>query len=754
MQLRKRKQTQMSLVISKKTKMAPHDKENEVESVSESISYSVSSDSSSAASVHEVELSSEIEEIVPQPIEEVQISAPVVPVARPVRARRVITPEQRVERLAKTRAKMQKAREEQHPELLEIWDTLDGLQPDESVHLLNEQPPGLNVQLLKFQLDGLNWMRRQEQSMFKGGILSDEMGMGKTLTTLSLVLQDVGHLTLVICPAVAVKQWLSEINTKTDLELLRPVIYHGQNRNEVINNIHKYNLLITSYNTLEADYRRQQSGFTRNGKNIKTPSPLHSVNWHRIIFDEAHAFKDRQTNTARSVFNLQATYKWSLTGTPLQNRVGDLYGLIRVLKADPFSYYFCQKCDCKSLTWLCIGSHRCSGCNHSSMSHFSFWNTQILKPITTGGTQTGLGKLAFDRLRSLLSKVMLRRTKEGSADDLGLPPKNVIIRRDHFNPHELDFYESLYSATKRQFNTYVSENTVLNNYANIFELISKLRLAANHPDLVSLKHLDNKDANVCCLCLEEAEDCIIAKCKHKFCRLCALEYLEFQNVKCPTCFVKLTIDLEQDTFVVEEHKSNKSSKNHSEYTKKSIINKIDMKTWRSSTKIEGLVEELSHSRHHDHNIKSIVFSQFTQFLDLVQWRLNRTGFKCAKLYGSMSLEKRAAAIETFNTDPSVNVFLISLKAGGVALNLTEASQVFLLDPWWNGAVEAQAMDRVHRLGQTRPLKIMRLIVEDSIESRIIQLQEKKRAMAEMCIGDAESNQQTLTEEDLQFLFVL
>ena len=77
-----------------------------------------------------------------------------------------------------------------------------------------------------------------------------------------------------------------------------------------------------------------------------------------------------------------------------------------------------------------------------------------------------------------------------------------------------------------------------------------------------------------------------------------------------------------------------------------------------------------------------------------------------------------------------------------------------MDPWWNGAIESQAMDRVHRLGQTRPLRIVRLIIEDSIESKIIQLQEKKKAMADMCIGDGQDTSQKLTEEDLQFLFVL
>lgn len=97
-------------------------------------------------------------------------------------------------------------------------------------------------------------------------------------------------------------------------------------------------------------------------------------------------------------------------------------------------------------------------------------------------------------------------------------------------------------------------------------------------------------------------------------------------------------------------------------------------------------------------LKSIVFSQFVSFLDLIQWRLSREGFNVVKLDGRMSPVQRDTVIQKFMKDPTVTVFLVSLKAGGVALNLTEASRVFVMDPWWNGSVEDQAFDRIHRLG--------------------------------------------------------
>ena len=140
------------------------------------------------------------------------------------------------------------------------------------------------------------------------------------------------------------------------------------------------------------------------------------------------------------------------------------------------------------------------------------------------------------------------------------------------------------------------------------------------------------------------------------------------------------------------------------------------------------MEELYKLRSKTQTIKSIVFSQFTSMLQLVEWRLHRGGFKTAMLEGSMSPPQRDAVIKHFMENASVEVFLVSLKAGGVALNLTEASQVFILDPWWNPSVEWQSGDRVHRIGQKRCCKITRLVIEDSIESRIIELQEKKARM--------------------------
>ncbi|KAG1471513.1 hypothetical protein G6F56_002076 [Rhizopus delemar] len=615
-----------------------------------------------------------------------------------------------------------------------------------------EQPKHLSLPLLPFQKHGVGWMVQQESlNTFKGGILADEMGMGKTIQTIALLLSDKQKPSLVVAPTVALLQWKREIETHTN-KALSVHVFHGANRTNEEDYLNEFDVVLSTYSVLESCFRRQEYGLKRMVEGsptlVKQKSVLHKVNWHRIVLDEAHNIKDRSSNTARAVFNLKANFRWSLTGTPLQNRVGELYSLIRFMQADPYAYYYCMHCPCKQLNWKFSNKRECDECGHRPMSHMCWWNNEILKPIQSHG-YVGEGRLALEKLTLLLEKVMLRRTKLECADDLGLPPRTVVVRRDIFSEEEEDVYRSLYSDVSRQFATYVEQHTVLNNYANIFELLTKMRQCADHPDLIVKKSSDNKQL-VCMLCHDPPEDAISAACKHVFCRECCVQYYSGfddsagTSPKCPSCFADFSVDLSQET--IESEGVGGVNRN---YSKTSIVNRINMDKWRSSTKIEALVEELSKLRREDKTIKSIVFSQFVNFLDLVYWRLSRAGFECIRLDGTMSPSQRDAAIHHFMTNPTVTVFLISLKAGGVALNLTEASRVFICDPWWN-----PAMDRIHRLGQRRPIRITRLIIENSIESRIVQLQEKKTALVESTVGKNSKALDRLSVEDLRFLFVM
>ncbi|EPY51605.1 Rad16 Rhp16 [Schizosaccharomyces cryophilus OY26] len=636
-----------------------------------------------------------------------------------------------------------------HPELDNVWEALEREAPTQVQQI--EQPKELVLNLLPFQREGVYWLRHQEESSFGGGILADEMGMGKTIQTIGLLLSTPrGEPTLVVAPVVAIMQWKEEIDVHTN-KALSTYLYYGQSRNISMENLSKFDVVLTSYNVIESAYRKERSGFRRKEGLVKEKSLLHNLEFYRIILDEAHGIKSRTCNTARAVCTLKTKRRICLSGTPLQNRIGELFSLLRFLRADPFAFYYCLQCDCKSLQWQFSDRSNCDHCGHKPMSHTCYFNAEMLKPIQKFGSE-GPGRAGFAKVHRLLNNIMLRRTKLERADDLGLPPRVVEVRRDLFNEEEEDVYQSLYMDSKRKFNTYLAQGVVLNNYANIFQLITRMRQMADHPDLVlagktKTVDIDTQENIVCRICDEVAQDAIESRCHHTFCRLCISEFLnaagESEDVTCPACFVPLSIDLSAPP--MEEFSEEK-------FKNASILNRIDMSNWRSSTKIEALVEELYLLRRKDRTIKSIVFSQFTSMLDLIHWRLRKAGFNCVKLDGGMTPKARAATIEAFSKDINITIFLVSLKAGGVALNLTEASQVFMMDPWWNGAVQWQAMDRIHRIGQKRPIRVTTLCIENSIESKIIELQEKKAQMIHATIDQDEKALNQLSVDDMQFLF--
>jgi DNA repair protein RAD16 len=575
------------------------------------------------------------------------------------------------------RAMNRERAEQQHPKLRTMWDDLQKISVLETQKA--EQPKSINRRLKPFQLEGLSWMIRQEQTHYKGGLLGDEMGMGKTIQAVSLIMSDypAKQPTLVCVPPVALMQWSNEIREYTDNKL-KVLVYHGTNakcKKMSVKELKSYDVIMVSYNSLESLHRKETKGWSRGEDIIKEASRLHAIHYHRLILDEAHSIKSRNTGVAKACFALTSNYKWCLSGTPVQNRIGEFFSLLRFLEVRPFADYFCRSCDCEKLHWATDDDHMCVACNHGASEHISVFNQELLNPIT--GDDVKLREEALTKLHLITARIMLRRMKRDHTNSMELPMKDIIIHNEFFSEVERDFSTSIMSNSSRKFDTYVAQGVMLNNYANIFGLIMQMRQVANHPDLLLKKNAVEGAGNVyvCNICDEPAEDAVRSHCRHEFCRACIKDFMDTceasgTEADCPRCHIALSIDFEQPELEQDEDSVKKTS----------IINRIKMENWTSSTKIEMLVYDLYKLRSKKQTLKSIVFSQFTSMLQLIEWRLRRAGFNTVMLDGSMTPAQRQKSIDHFMTNPDVEVFLVSLKAGGVALNLTEASRVFIVDP--------------------------------------------------------------------------
>jgi len=398
------------------------------------------------------------------------------------------------------------------------------------------------------------------------------------------------------------------------------------------------------------------------------------------------------------------------------------------------------------------------------------WNKLVQKPYEEGD-ERGL-KL----VQSILKPIMLRRTKNSTDNEgrpiLNLPPANIEVKYCDLSEAEKDFYEALFRRSKVKFDQFVEQGKVLHNYASILELLLRLRQCCDHPFLVmsrgdtqefadlnklakrflrggngpvngdssclpSRAYIEEvvqelqKGEGECPICLEAFEDAVLTPCAHRLCRECLLSSWRSATAGlCPVCRKSMS---KQDLITAP--------------TDSRFQIDVD-KNWVESSKISALLQELEVLR--SSGAKSIVFSQWTAFLDLLQIPLSRNNFSFARLDGTLNLQQREKVIKEFSEDRGILVLLMSLKAGGVGINLTAASSAFVMDPWWNPAVEEQAVMRIHRIGQTKTVSIKRFIVKGTVEERMEAVQARKQRMISGALTDQEVR--TARIEELKMLF--
>ncbi|KAK9059952.1 hypothetical protein SSX86_020656 [Deinandra increscens subsp. villosa] len=603
---------------------------------------------------------------------------------------------------------------------------------------------------------------------------------------------------LVVCPASVLRQWARELDEKvTEEAKLEVLVYHGGNRTKDPAELARYDVVLTTYAIVAKEVptkgfdeededdrkngdryglssefankkrKRHTSGKKKKGKKgiegsaIDCSGTLAKVTWFRVILDEAQTIKNSRTQMSKSCCGLRAKKRWCLSGTPIQNNIDELFSYFRFLKCEPYANY-------KSF------------CN------------QIKIPISRNSIQ------GYRKVQAVFKAIMLRRTKGTLIDGkpiINLPPKTIELTPVDFSSEERAFYVKLEADSRSQFKAYAAAGTVNQNYANILLMLLRLRQACDHPLLVkgfsseSVSKLSTRMAknlpkemqvnllnlletlNICSLCSDPPEDAVVTLCGHVFCYQCVSEYLTGHDNTCPSpkCKNPIGADVVFNKVTLKNSISDDSSSSSSRIDEKSIVLQQDY----SSSKIKAAIEiirsncrskstylvrsngDASSSSGVDGPIKAIVFSQWTRMLDLFEMSLKQYLIEYRRLDGSMSLSSRDNAVKEFNTDPEVTVMLMSLKAGNLGLNMVAASHVILLDLWWNPTTEDQAIDRAHRIGQTRPVTVSRLTIKDTVEDRILALQEEKRKMVASAFGEDQSGTSTarLTAEDLRYLFM-
>ncbi|KAL6272440.1 hypothetical protein ACE6H2_023132 [Prunus campanulata] len=666
------------------------------------------------------------------------------------------------------------------------------------------EPPAevIKTELFVHQKEGLGWLVHRERSdelppfweekggsfvnalthfsthkrpePLRGGIFADEMGLGKTLTLLSLIAfdkygsgivdvsmlddneigedkglsssvgkkskrgrpsekstglrkqhktentivegkcvsandkssHDISRTTLIVCPSSVLSTWLTHLEEHTRLNWCK---YYGL-RTKDAEELKKYDIVLTTYGVLSSEYPSKRS-------------PVDQIEWWRVILDEAQMIKNENAQQSEAVTKLKAKRRWAVTGTPIQNGSFDLFSLMAFLRFEPFSIK-------------------------------SSWQSLVQRPLADGNPK------GLSRLQVLMATISLRRTKDKVR--IGLPSKTVDICYVELSAEERELYDEMEGEAKSVVRNYTSADSVMRKYSTVLSIILQLRQictdsalcpsglkslhiedVTKNPELLKkmLEVLQDGEDLDCPICIDPPIDVVITCCAHIFCRACILKsFVRTKRRSCPLCRGPVS---ESELYSAPQTPSESD-------------NMVSSKTTLSS-KGSSLLKLLVASRDQNALTKSVVFSQFPKMLIYIQEHLKAVGFKTLRLDSSMGADRRARVIRDFRvTGQDVpTILLASLRASGMGINLTAASRVYLLDPWWNPAVEEQAMDRVHRIGQKEDVKIVRLIARNSIEERILELQEKKKKLEnETLRRRTAKGRRDINFDDLQVLIPL
>ncbi|KAG1752062.1 SNF2 family N-terminal domain-containing protein [Suillus lakei] len=622
----------------------------------------------------------------------------------------------------------------------------DSVTPDDGVEIDMEEAivEGFQdgITLLPHQVLGRAWMRDKETGKKRGGILADDMGLGKTIQTLARIVDGRAKksdkadgwaaTTLVVCPVALVSQWASEI-AKMAVGL-RVIEHHGQSRTTDPLKLKAAHVVVTSYSIVASEYATfappakdeskskskskkaaSQSNSDSDSDEVVTKKKpgrakgkdaLFRVQWFRIVLDEAHNIKNRNTKAAIACCELDGKFRWCLTGTPMQNTVDELFSLLKFLRVRP-------------------------------LNDWQNFNEQVAQPIKAGRPVR-----ALKRLHVVLQSIMLRRTKDfvlNGKPIISLPARHLSVVQCKFDSDEQAFYNTLSQRMTNELDKLVQANEASKNYTHVLLMLLRLRQACNHPSLVYKDYrIDSGAAEPRPAKNDEADEDAdelatllgqMGVSNGKKCQLCQTDLTSSDSDHCPDC---------------TEIATKARRKSVAAPTARDPNLPPDSAKIRKLLEILRDIDERSESAE-----KTIIFSQFTSMLNLIEPFLIAGGDQVCAV---MTKDKREASLEKIRNSKSTRCILISFKAGSTGLNLTCCNNVVLVDMWWNPALEDQAFDRAHRFGQKRDVNIFKLTIPETVEERILELQEKKRELTKAALSGEKMKNMKLGMDDLLALF--
>ena len=485
-------------------------------------------------------------------------------------------------------------------------------------------PKQFRGELRPYQSRGVGWLTFLEQWSL-GACLADDMGLGKTIQLIAFLLhlkeqKKLEQSILLVCPTSVLGNWEREVKKfGPSLSVLQ---HHGDGRPKGKNfakAVKGIDLVITSYALVHRDLQ-----------------DLQTVSWQGVVLDEAQNVKNPEAKQSKAVRELDAQFRIALTGTPVENRLSELWSIMDFL-------------------------------NPGYLGPKNFFQRRFATPIERYGDTDSL-----QTLRSLVQPFILRRLKTDKDIIQDLPDKQEMTIFCGLSAEQASLYQHLVDQSLAEIDT--SEG--IQRKGIILALLTKLKQICNHPDLFLKPDSDSGTRTVAS---------------------------EFQ---------------------------------------------------RQSGKLQRLEEMLEEVVLEGD--RALIFTQFAEWGKLLKARLEQQfGREVLFLYGSTAKKQREEMVDRFQHDPQgPRLFILSLKAGGVGLNLTRANHVFHYDRWWNPAVENQATDRVFRIGQTRNVQVHKFVCSGTLEEKIHDLIESKKALAEQVVGAGENWLTELNTDQLRDLLLL